>query len=275
MKKIPILIAFFSISNIYGATEELPNCVSASVGGTLRFNNGAASIALTDLTAPQCYLTVANYYFTQELNHVRGEMLCPTRFFATGFSAEWFGYALYHRVHIRATIDRKLSPLFSIGTSLNLRQISYEGATDRRPRLSCDLFFRLNKERWELYGKGFNLFGCGNRDQANQWIAENQGATIGYLIRFTSTTSCAVSCVAECHWMYPKNFSGHFGMEYQFGEWAIRCGASGPPIIPSFGCGWRKRRFRIDVAARWVRNIGYVLDGGIGFTFKERKEKTE
>ncbi len=254
MKKIPFLIAFFSISNLTTSAEEIAHCVSTATGGCIRFDIGASGIANTGSHESFIYLTAGNHYLSKELNQIRAEALIPLRPFVVGLTTEWFGYSLYHRLSMVATLSKQLNEHWSLGYGIRTYHIDYEGNTRKTAYLTCDLFFRYQRNTWEFYGKGIHLFGPLPR-----------GATIGTLLRFSPSVSCAL----ESSWQQEVGWLVHWGMTYQIDRFTLRCGAVGLPLKPTFGCGFQQKRMRIDVAAQWVRNLGYHLCCGVGFTIKE------
>lgn len=262
MKKIPFLIAFFSISIHSSASGALENCVSASTAGSIRYDVGSTAVSLADDSLPSLYFSASNHFFVQELSHARADAILPTRFFTIGCGTEYFGYNLYNQLRIRSSFTKIFQRHWSGGFALHLRRLRYEGQSDKNVQLSCDLFVRLLcSSQLEFYCKGENLF----LTHASKFVSgEERNVTAGSFFKFSDNASCAT----EVNWRQGEGFLARFGMVYTHAGFSLRCGVSGPPITPAFGCGFKHRFFRIDIAARWIREMGYILDCGIGFQFK-------
>lgn len=265
MRKIPFLIAFFSISHSNLFAEEVTNCVRSAAGDCIRYDIGIESITNAECSSPSLYLTIGNHYFAQELTFFRGEAILPTSSLSVGIAADWFGYALYHHLGLLASVDKQLGACWNAGCTLRFKHLDYEGNTQRNNRLSCDLFCRFKKESWEIYWKGLNLFGSKTKDGRHRLIQHPRGAIIGALFQFAP----AVSCALEGDWIAGQGPHLHIGMEYTVNHFSLRCGAIGLPIKPTFGCGFQLKRMRIDLATQWVRDIGYKLNCGVGYTIKD------
>ncbi len=262
MKKIPFLIAFFSISIHSSASDALVNCVSASTAGSVRYDVGSTSVSLADDTFPSLYLSASNHFLTQELSHIRADAILPTRFFTMGYGAEHFGYNLYNQLRICSSFTKIFQRHWSGGFALQFRRLRYEGQTDKNIQLSCDLFVRfLCSSQLEFYCKGENLFLTHSSRVVSE---EKRNVTAGSIFKFSDDASC----VTEVNWCQGEGILARFSMAYTHAGFTLRCGVSGPPITPAFGCGFKHRFFRIDIAARWIREVGYILDCGIGFQFK-------
>lgn len=265
MRACSFLIAFFSILSCHAIPNALQNCVRSSAGSCMAYDNGVESIHLVGSEDKSIRLTFGNHYLAQELNHYRMEGILPTRFFGFATCLEWFGYELYNIFSLRSAFGKQISKDWSVGFNLSLRSLAYEGITHRKALLVCDLFTNYHGESpHEFYGKAENLFGAGIRCGDGEFITDKRAITIGWLTHFSESVSCAL----ECHWGKEKDWEAHFGTEYVMEHLKLRCGASGPPIVPSFGVGLGKEKFTLDFSARWVRNLGYVLDCGISYLFK-------
>lgn len=266
MRSYPFLIAFFSISMSCQASMcALQNCVRSSAGGCLAYDNGAESVHIAEHKENSIRLTVGNHYLSPELSHYRMESIFPTRHFVFATSLEWFGYELYNTLSFSSAIGKRISRDWTLGIDLTLKSLTYEGIPHRETLLICDLFVKYHGESpHEFYGKGENLFGAGIRCVDGQFIENGRAATIGWLIHFSESVSCAI----EGCWDKERVWEAHFGTEYVMEHFKIRCGVSGPPIIPSFGVGFERKNLVLDFSARWTNHLGYVLDCGICYLFK-------
>lgn len=263
MKKTPILIAFTCNSILCCASETLPNCVSASTANTLPFDTGIRSIVISDDPSPRFYLSAGNHYLTKELSHFRLEGCYPSHRRAIGSCIEWFGYELYHHICLQNAMVQQIGKKIHLGIALNMKLTHHTGLKEGR-MISTDLSLRYAlDDRTDIYCQGTHLFGNVLRDSHLQEIKWRRGFTSGLFIRLTERVKCAIEGSFQKEASQAK-----FGIAYGINSFELRCGISGPPLIPSFGLGIFKERFRIDVAAKWRREIGYVLDCGIGYTFK-------
>lgn len=264
MRTCPFLIAFFSISLSCHSSDVLQECVRSSAGSCLIYDQGAESVSIAEREDKSLHLTIGNHYLTKELSHYRLETVLPSSFLVFAANMEWFGYELYNNLSLRTAIGKRISGSWSLGINLTLKSIYYEGLLRRETFLICDLFAKYHNESpHEFYTKAENLFGAGLRSATDQFISEGRGFTIGWLTHFSEHVSCAM----ETRWNTLESWRIHFGAEYDMGKFILRCGASGPPIIPSFGVGFVQKNFSLDFAARWTRNLGYVLDCGISHLF--------
>ena len=110
-----------------------------------------------------------------------------------------------------------------------------------------------------------------SRDELAQAYNISPGTARAVLRLFHFSES--VSCALESYWEGERNLFGRFGTRYDIGKFQLRCGAMGPPITPTFGCGFLGKNFRLDLSARWIRNLGYALDCGIGYTFNKKESE--
>lgn len=268
MKKKSILIAFFSISNIIHVAGEIQGSVSSALGGCIRHEEEFSSLVCSRDSSPCCYLTFGNHYLTSELSQFRVEGTLPTPFLSIGASLEWFGYELYHQSRIRFSAGKTVGGHTNLGCAINLNHLNYEGCLAPASHLSCDLFFRYHNSHCEIYGRGSNLFGGGFRDTRFLFLRDPQKLTIGCLIPFSPFANCAI----EGCWERDIGGTIHIGMEYSFSHFALRCGAYALPATPTFGIGFKPKNIRIDIATQWAKTLGYYLNIGIGYTFKQKKQ---
>ncbi len=265
MKVIPVFIAFFSISTIRGSAETTFDCVRSSAGECLAYDIGVEDLHLSDTRQSRLYATFGNHYLTPELCHSRLEATLPTHTLSMAYGVDWFGYALYNRLHIHFAMAKRLSEHCALGAGLHLSSLYYEGVEQRNFSLSENLFFLYQGRRTDLYVRGDDLFATGWKGILGERMKPPAQVTAGTKFHFSENVSCATETV----WREGNDWLGRFGFLYDIGKFQLRCGALGPPITPTFGCGFVGKRFRLDASARWVRNIGYAIDCGIGYLFHE------
>lgn len=269
MKIIPVFIAFFSISVFNGSAETTPNCVRASAGECLAYDVGTEGPLLCDAKVCRLYATFGNHYLAQELSHCKLEAIIPARSLVFAVDMDWFGYALYNRLRTHCALSKRLSGHCAIGVGFRLASLHYEGNERRSLSLAEDLTFLYQGRRTNLYAKGENLFDTGWRGICGERFKEPMRTTLGVQFLFSESVSCAL----ESYWEEERNLFGRFGTCYDISKFQLRCGAMGPPISPTFGCGFLGRNFRLDLSARWIRNLGYALDCGIGYTFNKKESE--
>ncbi|MBO7606059.1 MAG: hypothetical protein J6T28_00370 [Paludibacteraceae bacterium] len=269
MKIIPVFIAFFSISVFNGSAEANHNCVRASAGECLAYDVGSEDLRLCDAQTCRLYATLGNHYLASELSHSKLEAIIPARSLVLATDMEWFGYALYNRLRTHFALSKRLGEHCALGVGFRLASLHYEGNERRRLSLAEDVTFLFQGRTTDLYAKGENLFDTGWRGILGERFKEPMHTTLGVLFHFSESVSCAL----ESYWEGERNLFGRFGTRYDIGKFQLRCGAMGPPITPTFGCGFLGKNFRLDLSARWIRNLGYALDCGIGYTFNKKESE--
>lgn len=265
MKVTSVFIAFFSISSFQCLAESIPNCVRSSAGECLAYDVGMEDLSLCDANDCRLYATLGNHYFAPELCHYQLEGVIPahTISFATGM--DWFGYSLYNQFRIKYAMAKRLGNHCSLGVGMHLSSLYYEGVEQRHFFLSENLVFLYQGRRTDLYARGDDLFDTGWKGILGERMRSPAQLTAGAKFHFSENVSCATEIV----WREGNDWLGRFGFLYDMGKFQLRCGALGPPITPTFGCGFVGKRFRLDASTRWVRNIGYAIDCGIGYLFHE------
>ncbi|MCR5498048.1 MAG: hypothetical protein K6F48_09425 [Paludibacteraceae bacterium] len=269
MKLIPVFIAFFSISVFNGSAETIHNCVRASTGECIVYDVGAGNPRLCDAQACRLYATLGNHYLAHELSHSKLEAVIPARTLVFAADMEWFGYALYNRLRTHCALSKRLSGHCAIGVGFRLASLHYEGKENRNLSLAEDITFLFQGKSTDLYAKGENLFDTGWQGICGERLKEPVRTTLGVQFHFSESVSCAI----ESYWEGDRNLFGRFGTLYDIGKFQLRCGVTGPPIVPSFGCGFLGKNFRLDLSSRWIRNLGYALDCGIGYTFIKKESE--
>lgn len=269
MKLIPVFIAFFSISVFNGSAETIHNCVRASTGECIVYDVGAGNPRLCDAQACRLYATLGNHYLAHELSHSKLEAVIPARTLVFAADMEWFGYALYNRLRTHCALSKRLSGHCAIGVGFRLASLHYEGKENRNLSLAEDITFLFQGKSTDLYAKGENLFDTGWQGICGERLKEPVRTTLGVQFHFSESVSCAI----ESYWEGDRNLFGRFGTLYDIGKFQLRCGVTGPPIVPSFGCGFLGKNFRLDLSSRWIRNLGYALDCGVGYTFIKKESE--
>lgn len=269
MKLIPVFIAFFSISVFNGSAETIHNCVRASTGECIVYDVGAGNPRLCDAQACRLYATLGNHYLAHELSHSKLEAVIPALPLVFAADMEWFGYALYNRLRTHCALSKRLSGHCAIGVGFRLASLHYEGKENRNLSLAEDITFLFQGKSTDLYAKGENLFDTGWQGICGERLKEPVRTTLGIQFHFSESVSCAI----ESYWEGDRNLFGRFGTLYDIGKFQLRCGVTGPPIVPSFGCGFLGKNFRLDLSSRWIRNLGYALDCGVGYTFIKKESE--
>ena len=269
MKIIPVFIALFSISIAQSYAEPTQNCVRTSSGECLAYDIGSEGLYLCDTKEGRLYATFGNHFLVQELSHCKLEAVIPSRTIAFAASMDWFGYVLYNRMRTHCALSKRLSPHYTLGLGFRIASLHYEGKDRRSFSLAEDLTFLFQGKTTDLYARGENLFDTGWHGILGERFKEPVRTTLGIRFHFSESVSCAI----ESYWEEKRNFFGRFGTHYDIGKFQLRCGAMGPPITPTFGCGFLGKNFRLDLSARWIRNLGYALDCGIGYTFNKKESE--
>lgn len=269
MKIIPVFIALFSISFVQSHAETMHNCVRSSAGACLAYDIGTENPYLCDAKECRLYATFGNHFFVQELSHCKLEFVIPSHTLAFAAGMDWFGYALYNRLRTHCALAKRLGNHCSLGVGFRLSSLHYEGKESRNLSLAEDVTFLFQGRTTDLYAKGENLFDTGWLGICGERFKEPARTTLGVLFHFSESVSCSL----ESYWEGERNLFGRFGTLYDIGKFQLRCGAMGPPVTPTFGCGFLGKKFRLDLSARWIRNIGYALDCGIGYTFNKKESE--
>jgi len=269
MKVTSVFIAFFSISSFQSLAESIPNCVRSSAGECLAYDVGMEDITLCDANACRLYATLGNHYFAPELCHYQLEVVIPAHTISFAAGMDWFGYSLYNQFRVKYAMAKRLGAHCSLGVGMRLSSLYYEGVEQRNFSLSENLFFLYQGRRTDLYIRGDDLFDTGRKGILGKRMKPPAQVTAGAKFLFSENVSCATETV----WRGGNDWLGRFGFLYDIGKFQLRCGALGPPITPTFGCGFIGKRFRLDASARWVRNLGYAIDCGIGYTFNKKESE--
>ena len=219
----------FSLGNIRTVGDECLNPAALS------FSNGK-----------QVELSIFNRFQMSELNTANLFYMYPNKYLDSGFRLTAFGYEDYRILQLQGGFSKKILPDLSIGIQLNYRNIRTRWEEDSQSGFSSGLgiYYRLNK-KVDLALLGENLLCTANQELLRFQVGIQYRASEGVVL------------FLETGYNKEKLFRFSVGAEYSIGEqFHIRSGYDSTHGMPSFGVGYRWKRWRVDVGFSFHSVLG-------------------
>ena len=220
--------------------------------------------ALLPHTDNQLSISYKNHFLTHELNSWKGSFSSRTPWFTTGISLAGYGYEHYNYLALGGSLGRSLSPSVAVGIGVNLLSLYYAGCEGRKNNVTVrtgavfdpNTNFRISCWMDNPFQSGF----------PNEHGDEEKLPTViygGFLLFLTENTQWSVE-------VENGDFSTwriKSGFEYAIKSFAIRCGAFGKPVVPTFGVGFSFSDFAFDISGQYHNLLGISLSCGLQWKF--------
>lgn len=172
------------------------------------------------------------------------------------------GNASYGELNVFAGIAKSLGAKIAAGIRIHYQQWTYGDEHYRDEQTvypSAGLCIRFNKNI---------LFGC-RIENAKSFFGRTRTRqrTLSSLINSGIALNIApgVTLAGAIELSNDRNASAHLGAEYRTGDLAVRCGILSAPLRPSFGMGFRLKRYAISAALSPHPVLGTAGSAGITF----------
>ena len=215
-------------------------------------------------TNNQLSVSYKNHYLLSELNSWKSSFAADSRWFTTGISLAGYGYEHYNYLALGGSLGRNLSSSVAIGVGVNLLSLYYTGSEGRKNNLTVKAGTAFAPSSKFLISCWIdNPFQTGF---VNEYGEEEKLPTViygGFLLFITENTQWGVE-------VENGDFSTwriKSGFEYSIKSFAIRCGAFGKPVVPTFGFGFHFSDFALDISGQYHNLLGVSLCCGLQWKF--------
>jgi hypothetical protein len=227
------------------------------------YNNQGALAFTNEISAGAWY---RNRFLTEGMADQAFAFALPVRQGTFGLSVHSFGDALFRRTQAGLSYGMKMSEKFAAGVGLGYQQIAIaEGyGSSSSILVSAGFLYRMN-QKLSLAGQLQNI----NRDIVVTNPEERAPSVLKAGARYTFSEK--VSLTAEV-WK-PENIDlgVHAGIEYWPADNVVMlAGVVTNPSLFSFGFGWKKGGFRMDVASSYHQVLGFSPQLALNYAFGER-----
>jgi hypothetical protein len=203
-------------------------------------------------------VSVYNRFMMKELNTMSIYAMIPNKAIDAGFLFSTYGYDEYRLLQGQASLAKKLSSCFSIGTNLTYLNENSILEPESKSYLSADvgLYYRIN----ELFAAAFtteNLLHTNSPFSAFY--------NVGILYRLLPTCNVLIETGSD----FRKYFDVKAGIDYEIADqFAVRAGFKTQPKIPSIGFAYTGTRWKTEVAFLLHPVIGVSSAISIIYFFK-------
>jgi hypothetical protein len=207
-----------------------------------------------------------NRYGLKELGNVNGSLYLPNDMLPLGVDIASFGYDAYRESMFRFLAAKRLNSRWAFGVSVQYALLQTELYEEQPAQLSVDMglaYAPVDNLLASLSITNFPSIFFGDEFLEKKefmycliqagflWEVMNR---VFISAALTTSKTCALG--------------GCLGIEYApFGDFSIRAGVKGAPLLPSFGFGYGFSGFNVDVAAVYHAVLGISTGVGLSFSF--------
>ena len=249
--KKSLLVLFFCLIRITPllAQEHLKSAESIALGNT-SFSGG-----LCVFSSKSCYsntfeiqLHHRNLFTKSELNSFSLECLFPNPNMTTAIGISTFGYRHYRENTFSMALSKRIGQKFALGVITQFQTLYYTDCTKiaKNINVSLDAYFNIHHKDF-IYTKFQHFFPLNTTYNKENLL----------VLGIHSQSSLSSSWIMEIKTLDFQPPSIHIGFEYLVKHFAFRLGGYGLPIRPSYGVGFLKGRWTINMTADWLINIGH------------------
>lgn len=215
------------------------------------FYNQAGMTSVESITAGINY---ENRFLLQELSTCSFGLLIPVKSGSLGMSIKRFGYSAYSENKYALAYARKFTEKFSAGIQLDYLHTQIAGEYASFSQLCFEAGFLLSlSEKTLLAVHAFNPLNVDLIDKED-WEQLPVVLSLGMVHHFSDNLLATLE--AEKHNLYPVSVKA--GLEYTAGGCiSLRIGFCNDPSCFSFGCGFKLKKLRIDVASVYHQVLGF------------------
>ena len=258
--KIAFLFLFISkLQLIYPFEETKSVDVRAlSLGQMKSLSQGLTNPAFVPFSErKQIGISVYTRFEIKELSTRSICCLIPNRLIDMSFHLSMFGYDEYQLIEGRAGFAKKLSPSFSIGTSVGYTTKNSILEENVQTYLHADIscFWRINDSfEWALTTE--NLMHTRNSQPSFCFTGINY--------QLIPTTGILL----EAGYDFRKQFSISAGFEYEIvNQLMVRGGFRNSPKMPSLGFAYKIEHWKVETAFLFHSALGLCSGISVGFLF--------
>jgi hypothetical protein len=207
-----------------------------------------------------------NRYGLKELGNINGSLYLPNAMLPAGVTVASFGYDAYRESMFRLFAAKRLNARWAAGVSVQYAFLQTELYDGQPAQLSVDAGLAcmpVDNLLAGLFITDFPSISFGNE------FAERK-ELMCYLIQagfqWEVINSMFISAALSAGASSPAG--GSLGLEYvASGDFRIRAGVKGAPLLPSFGFGYGFSDFNVDVAAVYHAVLGISTGVGLSLSF--------
>ena len=212
------------------------------------------------------YLNFNSHLLSKELKGVKGDFLLSNKLLNSKFSIFTYGYKYYRHIEMSTSLSKNIAERLSIGIILTFRNFNYLGLTKNINQLlpGVSIAYQHTKNRFVSHITWLNPCFIASKN-FKSYFTENSFLSLGINLQ----TSRQTRILFESEWEDQKHIVGKCGFFYNYKEFDIVCGLQIPTFYPSFGLGFHKKNFRLDLSGNYIHPIGVNLSIGIGYQFRQ------
>jgi hypothetical protein len=273
MKKLLVLIFVLVLSLEFQAQGWRPigarssGLSNASVGISdvwSYYNNPAATAELTQMEVGAFYET---RFLSKELQTQALAFALPIKKGVFSVGAFTYGYEQYRATRGGLGYALKLSDNFYLGAQANLNQLRFNSnyGSSLSATAEVGLLAKIS-EKWML---GLSAMNIGSQKISS--TEERFTSVLRAGFRFKVSEKVLILGEIEKQVIHP--FSFKTGVEYlPIEHLFIRLGAQSGPASFSFGFGYKKKQFAIDLSTNYHQILGWSPSFGLNYQFKKNEK---
>ncbi len=239
------------------AQKQIQSAESTALGNT-SFSGGLCVFSSKSCLSntSEIRLHHSNLFSTSKLNSFSLECLFPIPTVATAIGISTFGYQHYRENTFSIALSKIIGQKTALGVITQFQTLYYTDCTklNKNINVSLDAYFNIHHNDF-IYAKFHHLFPLNTT-----YIKENL-----FIIGIYRQASLNSSWIIELKTVNFHPPSIHIGFEYLIKHFAFRFGGYGLPIRPTYGVGFSKKRWTINMTADWLINIGHSFCCDIHF----------
>jgi hypothetical protein len=207
-----------------------------------------------------------NRYGLKELATAAGSLYLPNGLLPIGADISSFGYDAYRESMFRLSTAKRLDARWTLGVSVRYALLQTELFEEQPAQLSADVGLTYAPVDNLLTGLLITNFPSAVFGDKLTGKKEFMYYMIQAGFQWEVMNSLFISAALATG--EARTIDGSLGLEYvTFGDFSIRAGVKGAPLLPSFGFGYRFLSFHVDVAAVYHPVLGVSTGAGLLFSF--------
>lgn len=257
-------LLFFSVfagkeTNSTGARSSALGGTSSLISDFWSAENNPAGLGFVENWAGG--ISYENHFLLNEMSYKSFVFAYPTKKGAFGLSVGQFGYSLYQENKIGLSYGQKLSDVFSMGVQLNFLNTSIAGNYGSSSGLSANIGLMADlSDEVRVSAVVVNP----SRTKLSEFNDERLPTLLKLGVSYEFSKKIQLLSEIEKDIDYKAN--AKFGLEYLAAEnFFVRIGYNSEPSVSSFGFGYRKKDFVVDLSSSFHSTIGFRPQISISF----------
>lgn len=257
-------LLFFSVfagkeTNSTGARSSALGGTSSLISDFWSAENNPAGLGFVENWAGG--ISYENHFLLNEMSYKSFVFAYPTKKGAFGLSVGQFGYSLYQENKIGLSYGQKLSDVFSMGVQLNILNTSIAGNYGSSSGLSANIGLMADlSDEVRVSAVVVNP----SRTKLSEFNDERLPTLLKLGVSYEFSKKVQLLSEIEKDIDYKAN--AKFGLEYLAAEnFFVRIGYNSEPSVSSFGFGYRKKDFVVDLSSSFHSTIGFRPQISISF----------